>query len=199
MVKEYSKRPLPLHITGEPWQVVIGCILSQRTRDEVTDLAYSRLFGRFKRLEDLASADPEEVEKLIYPVGFYRVKARKIVEAARWMLENGVPKSLDGLMKIPGVGRKCANIVLSMAFGLPAIAVDTHVHRITKRLGLIGENDPPERAEEALKCLFPKDLWRIVNHGLVRFGQEVCRPSKPLCEVCPLKDVCKFFKEKVAS
>ena len=176
----------PVHVRGEPWQVVIGCILSQRTRDEVTDAAYTRLFRRFASLEELASAPIEEVEKLIYPVGFYRQKARRIVEAAGWVLKNGVPNTFEGLIKIPGVGRKCANIVLTHAFGVPAIAVDTHVLRIGRRLGL---GRTPEEVEEALKKIVPTDFWNSVNLALVRFGREVCR-RRPLCDRCPLREAC---------
>jgi len=176
----------PEHIRGEPWKVVIGCILSQRTRDEVTDAAYRKLFSRFRSLEELAGASPGEVEELIYPVGFYRQKAKRIIEAAKWMAENGVPSSLEELLKIPGIGRKCANIVLTHAFGKPAIAVDTHVLRIGRRLGL---GKTPQEVEEALKKIVPERFWSEVNRALVRFGREVCRP-RPLCGRCPLRSVC---------
>lgn len=188
VVVEKYKWKGPVHIRGEPWKIVIGCILSQRTRDEVTDAAYIRLFNKFKTLEELASASPKEVEDLIYPVGFYKQKAERIIKAAKWMLGNGVPDTLEDLMKIPGVGRKCANIVITHAYGKPAIAVDTHVFRIGRRLGL---GNTPVEVEEALKKLVPIEFWSDVNGALVRFGREICK-SRPLCEKCPLRNVCKF-------
>ena len=197
VVEEYFRRSFPEHIKEEPWKVAIGCILSQRTRDETTDEAYRRLFQRFRTLEELALADPKEVEKLIYPVGFYRQKAKRIVEAARYILKNGLKPEMEELLKIPGIGRKCANIILSYGFGIPSIAVDTHVNRIAKRLGIADRYDPPEVVEEKLKALVPREEWIKVNHALVRFGREICRPVNPRCDVCPLKGRCPSSRVKV--
>jgi len=199
LLEEFYQREFPDHVKEEPWKVAIGCILSQRTRDEVTDAAYRRLLSRYPTLEDLASADPSEVEKLIYPVGFYRQKARRIVEAARYMLENGVKPSLEELLKIPGIGRKCANIVLAYGFGVPAIPVDTHVERVSKRLGIADPKDSPQRVEEKLRNLIPREMWIIVNHALVRFGREICRPVSPRCEICPLREICPSSRVKGSS
>ncbi len=186
----------PRHISRDPFKTLIGCILSQRTKDETTDKAFERLFSRYKGVDDLAEADPKEIERLIYPVGFYRVKARRIVEAARYVRDvfgGQVPDRLEDLIKIPGIGRKCANIVLAYAFGKPAIAVDTHVYRVSVRLGIADENVKPENVERALMAIVPKERWVEVNHALVRFGKEVCRPVNPLCDACPVRRYCRYY------
>jgi len=196
IIEEYRKEKMPEHVRDDPFRVLIGCILSQRTKDETTDAAYHRLFSRFSGPEDLARANPAEIEKLIYPVGFYRTKAKTIVKAARYILEEfggRVPDRFEDLVKIPGIGRKCANIVLAYAFGKPAIPVDTHVFRVAKRLGIVSEKAKPEDVEEALKEVVPRDYWVAVNHALVRFGRAVCRPVGPRCDECPFKDVCRYY------
>ena len=197
MVEEYYRREFPHHVREEPWKVLIGCILSQRTKDETTDAAYRRLFSRFHSLKELAEADEEEIRKLIYPVGFYRQKARRIIEAARYLLSLGeFPSTMEELIKVPGIGRKCANIVLAYGLGRPAIAVDTHVERVSKRLGIADPKDPPAVVEEKLKKIVPREEWIKVNHALVRFGKEICRPVNPKCEVCPLREVCPSSRVK---
>ncbi len=186
----------PGHISRDPFKTLIGCILSQRTKDETTDRAFERLFSRYKGVNDLAEADPKEIERLIYPVGFYRVKARRIVEAARYVRDvfgGRVPDRFEDLVKIPGIGRKCANIVLAYAFEKPAIAVDTHVYRVSVRLGIADENAKPEDVERALMAVVPKERWVEVNHALVRFGKEVCRPVRPLCDACPVREHCRYY------
>ncbi len=200
IIDEYGREEVPDHVRDDPFRVLIGCILSQRTRDETTDAAYTRLFSKFSGPEDLARADPEEIERLIYPVGFYRNKARTIVKAARFVLEEFggiVPDRFEDLIRIPGIGRKCANIVLAYAFGKPAIPVDTHVFRVAKRLGIAPENAKPEDVEEALKRIVPREYWIPVNHALVLFGRAVCRPVRPNCDECPFKDVCRHYKTYV--
>jgi len=202
IIEEYGSEPMPDHVREDPFRVLIGCILSQRTKDETTDAAYRRLFSRYSGPEDLARADPSEIEKLIYPVGFYRNKARTIVKAAQFILEEfggKVPDRFEDLLKIPGIGRKCANIVLAYAFGKPAIPVDTHVFRVAKRLGIAPEDAKPEDVEDALKRVVPREYWIPVNHALVRFGRAVCRPVRPRCESCPFTSVCKYYREHVAS
>ena len=186
----------PRHISRDPFKTLIGCILSQRTKDETTDRAFQRLFSRYKGVQDLAEADPKEVERLIYPVGFYRVKARRIVDAARYVRDvfgGRVPDRMEVLLKIPGIGRKCANIVLAYAFGKPAIPVDTHVYRVSVRLGIVGEKAKPEDVERALMDIVPRERWVDVNHALVRFGKEVCRPVGPRCDECPVREHCRFY------
>ncbi len=202
IIEAYGTADLPDHVREDPFHVLIGCILSQRTRDETTDAAYRRLFSRFSGPEDLARADPTEIEKLIYPVGFYRNKAKTIVKAARFILEEfggRVPDRFEDLLKIPGIGRKCANIVLAYAFGKPAIPVDTHVYRVAKRLGIVPADATPADVEDALKRIVPKDYWIRVNHALVRFGRAVCRPVRPRCDSCPFRDVCHHYARTLSS
>jgi len=201
IISEYADEPMPAHVRDDPFRVLIGCILSQRTKDETTDAAYRRLFSRFSGPEDLARADPAEIEELIYPVGFYRNKSRTIVKAARYVLDEFdgvVPDRFEDLVKIPGIGRKCANIVLAYAFGKPAIPVDTHVFRVAKRLGIVPPDAKPEDVEDALKRIVPEEFWIPVNHALVRFGRAVCKPVGPKCNRCPLREVCAFAKQKSA-
>ncbi len=192
VVERYHDSYTPLHVRGEPWKVAIGCILSQRTRDEVTDSAFSRLLSRYPTLDELAKAEPGEVEKLIYPVGFYRQKAKRIVEAARYMLENGVGRTLEDIMRIPGVGRKCANIVLT-SMGIPAIAVDTHVFRVVRRV--FGVQGKEKDVEDFLKNSLPEGMWNYVNRSLVVFGREICKPIKPRCGECPIKEWCVYYRD----
>ncbi|MDN5358207.1 MAG: endonuclease [Candidatus Diapherotrites archaeon] len=202
VVDQYWTEDMPEHVQRDPFKTLIGCILSQRTRDETTDAAFRRLFSRYSGPEDLARADPADVEELIYPVGFYRNKAKTIVKAARYILSEfggRVPDRFEDLIKIPGIGRKCANIVLAYAFGKPAIPVDTHVYRVAKRLGIVLENAKPEDVEEALKRIVPRSEWIKVNHALVRFGRAVCRPVGPKCDECPFKDVCRYYRTHVSA
>ncbi len=195
MEREAKRRKAPVYTLKEelvdPFRILVGAVLSSRTRDEVTAEAVTRLFSRIKSPEDLASMSVEEIEELIRGVGFYRVKARKLKELAEILVEkynSKVPESFEELVKLPGVGRKVANVVLSN-LGFDTIAVDTHVHRIANRLGLV-RTSRPEETEEELKRIFPRELWRKVNRAFVGFGQTVCRPQKPLCGECPLERVC---------
>jgi len=149
----------------------------------------------------LASADPAEVEELIYPVGFYRNKARTVVKAAQYILDEfdgRVPDSFEDLLRIPGIGRKCANIVLAYAFGKPAIPVDTHVFRVAVRLGVVGDDAKPEDVERELRKIVPESEWVNVNHALVRFGRAVCRPVRPKCGECLFKGVCRYYSKYAA-
>ncbi|HOO04111.1 MAG TPA: endonuclease III [Methanomassiliicoccales archaeon] len=180
----------------DPFHVLVATVLSQRTRDLNTSRASSELFRRFNTPEAMAAADLAELEALVRPVGFHRAKAKAIKEIARLVVENGgVPKDIDRLMEWPMVGRKTANCVLAYAFKEPAICVDTHVHRISNRLGLV-TCATPEGTEMALRRLFPRALWCEINGTMVRFGQKVCLPRNPKCGLCPVKDVCAFYKRK---
>lgn len=183
---------------GDPFEVLIYTIISQRTRDEQTDVAADSLLSVFPSAKDLAKADIRKIEKLIKPAGFYRVKARKIKEVSKILQEkyNGkVPDDFESLMELPSVGRKTANCVLVFGYGKPAIPVDTHVHRISNRLGLV-KTSKPEDTEEELKKVLPKKYWLDINHMFVRFGQTICRPIKPKCEECPVTDLCKWYKTR---
>ncbi len=186
--------PTKLH-ASDPFKVLITTVLSQRTRDETTAIASEKLFLKYNTPEKLANADIKEIEKLIRNVGFYRVKAQRIKHIAMVIHEkfnDNVPEDIDTLLSLPGVGRKTANCVLIYGFGKDAVAVDTHVHRISNRLGLVNTKTPDETEMELCRIL-PKKHWLYVNHLLVRFGKEICKPIAPRCNVCPLSDVCKSF------
>lgn len=184
---------------GDPLQILIGTILSARTRDENTTVAVSNLFAKYKTAKELASADTKKIEKLIKSTGFYHVKAKRIKDVAKILLEqhNGkVPNDIDELLKLPGVGRKTANCVLVYAFNKPAVPVDTHVHRIANRLGL-AQTKTPEQTEMELVSTIDKKYWTKINDTFVMFGQTVCKPIGPLCERCLLKKNCKYYREEV--
>jgi endonuclease III len=176
----------------DPFFVLISTVMSHRTRDDVTYPAAKKLFERLSTPEEMVEIDVEEIEALIRNVGFYRVKAGRIKEISRILLEeyNGrVPDEMDTLLKLPGVGRKTANCVLAHAFLKDALAVDTHVHRISNRLGLV-ETKAPEETEMELKKIVPQRYWKHINLLLVKLGQNICRPISPRCGVCVLNDIC---------
>src|SRR5438309_10517445 len=175
--------------TGGPLSILIGTILSARTRDENTSAVVKKLFARYKSARSLAQAKLSDVEKIIKSTGFYHVKAKRIIEVASLIdseYSGKVPDSLDELLKLPGVGRKTANCVLVYAFDKPAIPVDTHVHRISNRLGLV-ETKTPEETEARLVKWVPRRYWLGLNDLFVRFGQTTCKPIGPKCEVCTLR------------
>lgn len=180
----------------DPFHVLVATVLSQRTRDINTHRAASELFRRFNTPEQMAEADLKELEELVRPVGFYRAKAKAIKEISRLVVQNGgVPRDIDELTKWPMVGRKTANCVLVYAFKEPAICVDTHVHRISNRLGLV-DCATPDETEIALRKLFPRSLWCEINGTMVRFGQKICLPRNPRCSLCPIRDECPYPKRK---
>lgn len=185
------------HEYSDPFKVLVSTILSQRTRDENTEEASRRLFEVYEDADAIARAEPGDLYALIKASGMYRQKAERIVNCARIILEtfNGeVPDTLEELTSIPGVGRKTANIVLNISFGKPALAVDTHVHRISNRLGWISTKRT-EDTEFALMDLISPELWGPVNGSMVEFGREICRPLMPRCEVCGIKSCCEFFSQ----
>jgi len=176
----------------DPFKILISTILSARTRDANTKEATETLFSKYQTPQQIADADIEELEQLIYKSGFYRVKAVRIKEVSKLLLEkfNGkVPDKLDDLLRLPGVGSKTANCVLVYAFKIPAIPVDTHVHRISNRLGWVKTRNTMD-TEKRLKERIPKSEWIRVNRLLVRFGQELCLPNNPKCNLCPLNKTC---------
>lgn len=184
---------------GMPFEVLIATVLSHRTRDEATARASARLFERYGTPEALARALPEDVEPLIRDVGFYRVKAARIIRIAGLLIEKfggKVPDDIDSLLTLPGVGRKTANCVLNYGFSKPAIAVDTHVHRISNRLGLV-KTEAPEETEMRLMEIIPEPQWLSINGLLVRFGQDICRPIRPRCGECVLADVCGYCAKRM--
>ena len=181
----------------DPFKVLIATILSQRTRDENTDRAAAQLFSKFPSAKALTKAPLGTVERLIRPSGFYHVKAKKIREVAKIIVKRHkgrVPRDLESLLKLPLVGRKTANCVLVYGFGEPAIPVDTHVHRISNRLGIV-DTKTPEQTEYQLSQYFKKGDWIEVNETMVRFGKGICRPIGPRCSICGLKNYCKWCKK----
>lgn len=180
----------------DPFHILVATVLSQRTRDLNTYHASSNLFRRFNTPEEMAEADIDELESLVRPVGFYRAKAKAIKEIARLVVENeGVPKDIDEMTKWPMVGRKTANCVMTYAFKEPAICVDTHVHRISNRLGLV-DCATPDETEMALRKVFPRTLWCEINGTMVRFGQKICLPRNPRCSQCPVRNECAYPDKK---
>ena len=175
------------------FQILIGTILSARSRDEMTEKVCAVLFRKYPTARRLARAEPRELIPILRLIGFYRQKARYIVEAARIVVDQHggqVPDTLEELVKLPGVGRKVANCVLVYAFGKPAIAVDTHVHRIANRLGWVKTTNP-EQTERALARFLPKRHWLTINELLVSHGKAVCRPIGPKCDQCAVKRWCE--------
>lgn len=175
-----------------PFEILVSCILSLRTKDATTGRASERLFRLATTPEDMARLSEKAIETAIYPVGFYRVKARTIRALSREIGdEHGgrVPDSLEGLLALRGVGRKTANLVLAAGYGKPAICVDTHVHRIANRWGLIRTKTPHE-TEFALMRIVPRRYWKGINPTLVPFGQHLCLPVSPKCSVCPVSCYC---------
>ncbi len=179
--------------TNDPFRVLVCALLSTRTRDETTAKVCEKLFKRVKCIEDLIEIPLHELEELIYPVGFYRNKAKQLKELARILIEkyNGkIPHSLEELTSLPGVGRKVANLVLADGYNVPAICVDTHVHRITNRWCLVKTKTPYETEKELMKKL-PRKYWIVINRLLVAFGQRICTPQRPRCDICPVEEFCE--------
>lgn len=184
--------PAPLETSMDAFHVLVSTIVSLRTRDATTRKVSGQVLSRTPTPEAMAAIDRRSLEELLRPAGFFRQKAGQLKELSRILLrdfEGEVPDSMEELLSLPGVGRKTANFVLGMVFGIPAVCVDVHVHRISNRLGLVNTGSP-EETETALRELFPRKEWTGINHTMVRFGQRVCRPVKPACGLCPLADKC---------
>lgn len=181
---------------GDPFNILIGTILSARTKDENTTKVARKLFTKYKSVKALANAKVRDVEKIIKSTGFYHVKAKRIIEVAsiiNTQFNGKVPDDLDTLITLPGVGRKTANCVLVYAFEKPAIPVDVHVHRISNRLGLVNTKTPEETELELMKKV-PERYWLEINDTFVMFGQNICKPISPMCNVCKIKKICKYYK-----
>ncbi len=175
-----------------PFRLLVACVISLRTKDEVTAEASRRLFEIAPTPDRLAKLEEERIARAIYPAGFYNTKAAQLKEIGRIIrddFDDEVPASEAELLAMPGVGRKTANLVLGLGFGIPAICVDTHVHRISNRLGMVSTKTP-EQTERALMQVLPRDLWVPINDLLVTFGQNRCHPTSPRCTDCPLADLC---------
>jgi len=178
---------------SDPFRVLVATMISLRTKDEVTSRAADALLAAAPTPAALAALPESRIERLIYPAGFYHTKARALRAASRIILsEHGgrVPPDMDALLALPGVGRKTANLVRNLGFGLLGICVDTHVHRISNRMGWVSTRSP-EQTEQALMKVLPRRYWITINELLVRYGQSVCTPLSPHCSVCPVSRWCR--------
>jgi endonuclease-3 len=178
---------------GSPFRVLISCLLSLRTQDATTAQASHRLFALADTPQQMIKLSAQRIEKAIFPVGFYRTKAKTIREICRTLINNyagAVPDEIDELLKLKGVGRKTANLVVTLGYKKPGICVDTHVHRISNRWGYVKTKNP-EQTEVALREKLPKAYWIEYNDLLVSFGQHLCRPISPLCSRCPVAKFCE--------
>lgn len=194
--KEFSKYRVPI-VTEvswrrDPFHVLISCILSLRTKDKTTAQAFGRLRKIVKTPKQLMNAKVKDIEKAIYPVGFYKTKAKRLKEIGKVLVEkykSKVPDDIDELLKLKGIGRKTANLTVSLGYGKHGITVDTHVHKISNRLGYVKTKNPHE-TEFALRKKLPKRYWIIYNDLLVTWGQNVCVPVSPWCSKCPIRKYC---------
>lgn len=193
LTRRYPQIRTALHYE-DVWQLLVVTVLSAQTLDDTVNRVAPELFARWPGPEDLAGADPEEVEAVVYPTGFYRQKAKSVIGLAQAITdEHGgeVPRDLDAMTALPGVGRKTASVVLAEAWDLPAIAVDTHVRRVSRRLGLTTNHDPA-KVERDLKALYPRRRWSGISMRFIQFGREVCEARRPRCWECPLRDICPW-------
>jgi len=177
----------------EPFKILISCLLSLRTRDEVTEEVTKKLFSVIKTPEDLLEIPLKKLERIIYSSGYYKNKARILRGVAKTLIEkyNGnVPDKKEELLKIKGVGNKTANVVLVFAFDKLAIPVDTNVNRVSKRLGLV-KTKTPEKTEKALEKILPKKYWKEINGLFILHGKKICKPINPKCEICPIREYCE--------
>src|ERR1700694_423226 len=175
-----------------PFELLIATILSAQTTDRSVNLVTPELFKRYPTPADLAAADPALVQELIKPTGFFRLKTRRIIDASRKLLElvgGGGPNNIDDLVKLPGIGRKTANVILGVGFGVPGFAVDTHVTRLTNRLGLVKARDPV-RMEHQVCAIVPNEEWTGLSLRLILAGARYCIARRPKCEECVLNDFC---------
>jgi endonuclease-3 len=193
--KEIRQWPVPAigHFVETPFTVLISCILSLRTQDKTTNVASERLFAAANTPKKMLTLPVDVIQKAIYPVAFYRVKAKTIHAICEQLLDRfggEVPADLDRLLELPGVGRKTANIVVTLGFNKAGIAVDTHVHRISNRLGYVKTKSPDE-TEMALRKKLPRPYWIIYNDLLVAYGQNLCKPISPFCSKCRIAVYCR--------
>jgi len=197
LVRPTALKNLQIQEDGDPFKILIGTILSARTRDEVTTAVIKALFSRFKNPDELSRANLSDIKKLIQKIGFYNVKASRLKEVSQLIIKkyNGeVPSNLNDLLTLPGVGRKTANCVLVYGFKKAAIPVDIHVHRISNRIGIVNTKNP-EETENVLQKSIDKKYWIRVNETFVTFGQNICLPIKPKCNVCQLTKMCKYYSK----
>ena len=193
LVSRYPKAKTALD-HDDAWQLLVVTVLSAQTTDENVNKVAPALFERYPRAGDLADANPEEVEEIIFSTGFYRQKTKSIISLAQDLEEfydGEVPADLDELVKLRGVGRKTASVVLAEVWDVPAIAVDTHVKRVANRLGLTDETDPT-KIEADLKALYPKDKWSGLSMRFIQFGRDTCDAKSPRCGECEMFRLCEW-------
>ncbi len=204
LLKVTKTMPMPvvteikLTTNKDAYKILISTMLSLRTKDAATRDASMRLFEKAGNPKEMLKLSEEKIAKLIYPVGFYRVKAKNILEVSKIIIEDydgKVPDEIDELLKLKGVGRKVANLVVTEAFDKDGICVDTHVHRISNRFGYVSTKKP-EQTEFALRKKLPKEYWRVYNDTLVIYGQNLCKPINPMCDKCSVSKYCDYFKNE---
>jgi len=187
-------------IHHNPFELLIAVVLSAQCTDALVNKVTKQLFEKYKTPEDYVSVSLEELQQDIRSIGLYRNKAKNIQQLCRILIEQydgNVPQSREELMKLPGVGRKTANVVVSVAFGVPAIAVDTHVERVSKRLGICRWKDSVLEVEETLMRKIPKEEWSVTHHRLIFFGRYHCKAQSPKCDICPLLHLCREGKKRM--
>lgn len=203
MEESYNRRDGSAELWRSPFRIIVTCVLSQRVRDEGSEAAAKQLFAVADRPESVLAIPTKKLQALIMPSGTYRQKALLIRQLCRALIGqfNGrVPRDREELMRLPGIGPKCADIVLMNAFGIPAIAVDTHVNVVSKRLGFVSKKAGVDDVKRALEGFFPEPKWRYINLGMVNFGRDVCVTRAPLCiespDNCPFSGFCRAYKTK---
>lgn len=185
----------------DPFELLISVILSAQTTDKAVNKVTPNLFAKYPNAEALAKATPEEVEPYIKTIGLYRNKAKHLVACAQQLVseyQGHIPQTRESLMSLPGVGRKTANVVLSVAFGIPAFAVDTHVERISKRLSLVEQQAKPLQVENQLTAQIPESWWGHTHHAMIFFGRYFCTAKQPQCQNCPLLLQCQYGQDNLA-
>ena len=195
--KEHGREKWNWHTQQSRFQILIGTVLSQRTKDANTDRAAQQLFSRYKNARELSNAPIKDIEKRIKPSGFYRVKARRIREISKILMEKHkgkVPDDIEDLVKIPGVGYKTAGCVIVYGFNCPEIPVDTHVAKIAQRLGLTRERNPDKIRLDLMKKI-PKKRWIVINELFVKHGKAICLSRNPRCGICPIRNCCNYYKD----
>ncbi len=192
--KLYPNAECQLKYDGIPERLVVATILSAQTTDTAVNKVTPALWKRYPTILDLSLADRPHVEKILKTIGLFRNKTGFIIKAAGFMAENGLPDTISELVKIPGVGRKTANVVMGEIFGKPSITVDTHVKRLSARLGL-SDNTDPGKIERDLKKIIPAEEQTVFCHRLITHGRQICGARKPLCRVCSLNSICPYFKK----
>ena len=193
--KEYSDIKTILKYRTQ-FQLLVSIVLSAQTTDENVNKATKGLFKEYPNAKSLASAKLKSIEKLVFSTGFYKVKSKNIHALSKILVNeynSRIPKTIEELVKLPGVGRKTASVFIAETFDQPTIAVDTHVLRVSHRLGFSTKRHDPVQTEKELKLLFPKDFWRYLSMSFVQFGRDICDAKKPLCDVCDFNNSCKYY------